>query len=108
MGLYNVVVGDDFEISAVEVEDVEDVCELSKIAERRRHQSVQQRLTYLILVAIIVALLIATAIGIHDGTLNEVGLVWSAAALPLGYVLKAYFDKPAVTLGSKGGHGKVK
>jgi hypothetical protein len=108
MGRYEVVVGDDFEIVAMEIEDVEDVAELSRIAERRANQRVQERLTYLIFGTIVSALLIATAIGIYDGGFNEVGSVWSAAALPLGYVLKAYFDKPATTVGSNGLRRKVK
>lgn len=108
MGRYKVIVGDDFEIEALEVEDVEDVSELSEIAGRRVHQRVQVRLTYLIFGAIVLSLLIATAIGIYDGSFDEVNSVWSAAALPLGYVLKAYFDKPAAMQVSKVARRKVK
>lgn len=108
MGRYKVAVGDDFEIEAVEVKDVGDVTELSRLAERRRNQRMQERVTYSIFGVIIFALLIATAIGVRDGTFDEVSYVWNAAALPLGCVLKAYFDKSAANPDSNGARRKVK
>ncbi|MEH6791752.1 hypothetical protein [Parasphingorhabdus sp.] len=94
MSKYNVIVGDDFQIEAFELQDIEDISKLSKIANGRAQQRIQERLTYLILISIVAALLSATAIGLFDGSFDEVGLVWSAAALPLGYILKAFFDEP--------------
>jgi hypothetical protein len=108
MGRYNVVVGDDFEIEAFEVEDAEDVFKLSGIAERHAHQRMRERLAYLIFGAIFFALVIAVAIGFYDGSFDEVSSVWSAAALPLGYVLKAYFDGQESDVGQNGSNAPKK
>lgn len=108
MGRYNVIVGEEIEIEAVEVENVKDVSELSGLAEGHAHRKMRERLVYLIFGAIFVALMIAVAIGYYDGSFNEVSSIWSAAALPLGYVLKTYFDGPAESAGKSGSNGPRK
>lgn len=93
MSRYQVVVGQEFEIKAVEVSGVAELAVLADIAERQHRARVRGRLTYLIFGALLVAIAAAAVIGWMDGTFDEVGDVWSAAALPLGYLLKTYFDK---------------
>jgi hypothetical protein len=97
MSRFNVTIGDDFEVDAFEIENFEDVHELSRINERRLKERFRARVSYGLLSSIAFALLLATGIGFHDGSFDEVGLVWGAAALPLGLVLRTYFDKPVPT-----------
>lgn len=94
MTRYRVTVGDEFEIEAFEIQSVDEVSELSDIASRRMHQRMRGRLTVTIIFAIFVALLAATWIGLSDGSFDEVGYVWGASAMPLGYILKAFFEEP--------------
>lgn len=97
MKRFNVTAGRDFEVEAIELIDVRDVAELSKINVTMARERRRVAVSYLILGSIGVALLIATIVGIYDGSLNEVSSVWAAAAVPLGLILRAYFDKPAPT-----------
>ena len=94
MNRFNVTIGRDFDIKAFEIHDVGDVNELSKIEEWRSSASLRASLSYWILGSIAGALIFATAIGLYDGSFDEVGFVWSAAALPLGCILRSYFEKP--------------
>lgn len=94
MTKYRVTVGDEFEIEALEIQSVEEVSELSNIASKQAHQRMRGSLTIIIVFAIFVALLTATGIGLFDGSFDEVGYVWGASAMPLGYILKAFFEEP--------------
>lgn len=91
MSKYKVTVGEKFEIEAFELQSVEEVCKLSKIESVQAHQRMRGRLTTLIIYGIFFALITATLIGLHDGSFDEVGYVWGAAAMPLGYILKTFF-----------------
>jgi len=93
MSRYRVIVGREFEIEAVEVSDPAELVVLADIAERQTKARVRERLAYLIFGVLVFALLVATVIGCIDGTFDEVGYVWSAAALPIGYLLRTYFEK---------------
>lgn len=92
MKRFEVVVGEDFEIEAFEVECVGDVAELGSIVANYRRSRAQERIAFLLLGGIGIALAVAGSIGIYDGSFNEIGSVWSASALPLGYILKAFFE----------------
>lgn len=92
MKRFEVVIGEDFEIEAFEVECVEDVAELGSIVANYRRSRAQERIAFLLLGGIGISLAVAGAISIYDGSYNEIGSVWSAAALPLGYILKAFFE----------------
>ena len=94
MTKYQVKIGKDFEVEAVEVQSVEDVHELSKVASKCADRRMRERLTAATVCAVLIALAIATVIGLYDGSFDEVGYVWGAAALPLGYILKAFFEVP--------------
>lgn len=89
----NVICGNDFQIEAFGLESVEDVRILSAAMGESNSRRVKEQLTYFIMGSIILALLIATMIGLYRGSFEPVGLVWNAAALPLGCILKAHFDK---------------
>lgn len=92
MKRFNVVIGEDFEIEALELECVEDVAKLSAVSSMHRRSRAQERMAYFLLAGIGIALAGATLIGLYDGSMNEVGTVWSASAFPMGYILKAYFE----------------
>ena len=92
MNRFNVAIGEGFEVQAFELESIEYVDQLSRIQERRSRERVRATLSYCLLGSIGIALLLATAIGFYDGSFNEVDLVWGAAALPLGLVLRSYFE----------------
>ena len=94
MKRFKVTIGEDFDVQAFNLNDVGEVAELSAISAKKTREKVQERLTYLMLGGIALALVIATAIGAIDGSFNEVVSVWVAVAVPLGYVLKAYFETP--------------
>jgi hypothetical protein len=93
MGRYRVVIGDEFEVDAVDVTDAEVVVEAANAAERLEDAKLRRLLAPGILAACALALLVAAAIGIFDGTFNEIGAVWDAVALPLGAILATYFAK---------------
>ena len=95
MKRFNVICGTEFEVEAFEVDSIAEVHGLSKIRLDHDDHRMRERLAYVIVGSIVIALLIALLIGLHRGSMEPVGLVWSAAALPLGYILKAYFDKQA-------------
>lgn len=97
MKRFDVVVGEDFDIDRFQVKSIEELDKISEIAERRFNRQFKSKLSLGILCGIALALAGATAIGLYDGTLNEVGSVWSAAALPLGLILRGYFEKPVPT-----------
>jgi len=88
MPRFKVKVGTKLKVKSVKGVDVKDVAKLARIVEKRRKARMRERLAYLILGALVLALLVATAIGFSDGSYNELISVWGAAALPLGYVLK--------------------
>jgi hypothetical protein len=93
MSRYEVVAGQEFEIAAVEVSDVAELVVLADIVERQQKARIRERLTYLIFGALLVAIAVAALVGYLDGTFDEIGYVWGAAALPLGYLLRTYFEK---------------
>lgn len=93
MSRYKVVAGQEFEVTAIEVSDVAELVVLADIAERRQKARIRERLTYLIFGTLLLAVAAAALVGYLDGTFDEVGYVWGAAALPLGYLLRTYFEK---------------
>lgn len=95
MGRYNVIVGKEFEVDAVEVEDIDDVVELSDLSERRFRVRMQLWLTIVILISIALALMFAAAVGFHDGSYEKVGAVWTAVALPMGAALTSVYGEVA-------------
>jgi hypothetical protein len=82
MNRFEVIAGKEFDVT-VGAESYED-----------RKARVQERLTYLIFGALILGLLFAAVVGVVTGSYDGLKGVWSAAALPLGYILKAYYDSP--------------
>jgi hypothetical protein len=93
MSRYEVVIGREFEIDAVEVEESPSQAKPATLTDTERRSRVRERLTYLIFAALVLAIAVATLIGFFDGSYDEVGAVWSAAAFPLGYVFKTYFEE---------------
>lgn len=93
MAKYKVVVGDTFEVDAVDVSDVAAVVALAEVAAEKEKRKTREKLTYSIVGAVFAALMVAVAIGFVDGTYDEVSAIWAAAAMPLGYVFGTYFDK---------------
>lgn len=93
MKRFEVVVGEDFEIEAFELECVQDVAEIGSIVASHRRSRAQERIAFLLLGGIGFALFIAGCISIYDGSYNEISAVWAACALPLGAILKSYFEE---------------
>lgn len=93
MAKFEVCVGDEFEVSAVEVESIETVLALSTMSSTHRTFRMRENLTVFIMVTLGISLLVATLIGFFDGSFNEVNAVWTAGGVPLGFVLRSYFDK---------------
>lgn len=93
MAKFEVCVGDEFEVSAVEVDSIESVVALSTVISTHRTFRMRENLTVFIMMTFGVSLTLATLIGFLDGTFNEVNSVWTAGAVPLGFVLRSYFDK---------------
>ena len=93
MTKFDVCVGNDFEVFAVDVETIESVVALSTVASTHRTFRMRENLTMLIMMTFGISLGVATCIGLFDGTFNEVNSVWTAGAVPLGFVLRSYFDK---------------
>ena len=93
MARYKVMVGQDFEVESFDIEEIENVEALSRIARDNAHSRVRVRLTYFLLIGIAVALIASTAIALVYETPEPVRSVWAAAALPLGYILKGFFEK---------------
>ncbi|RZL81667.1 MAG: hypothetical protein EOP66_05695 [Sphingomonas sp.] len=93
MTKFEVRLSDEFEISGVEVDSVEVVKAVSDVSIAQRTVKVREKLAFLSVAALGASLAIATWIGFNDGSYNEVVSVWAAGAVPLGFVLRAYFDK---------------
>lgn len=91
MAQFEVMIGKAFEVSAVEVDDVGDVSRLVEGVNSHSTSRVRGHVTYLIAVAALLSLLISFFVGWEDGSYDELTAVWSAIALPLGYVLRTYF-----------------
>lgn len=93
MAKFEVRIGDELEISAVEVDTIESVMMLSNVSSAHRVFRMRENLTAIIMITLGISLIVATIIGFLDGTFNEVNSVWTAGAVPLGFVLRSYFDK---------------
>jgi hypothetical protein len=93
MPKFDVCVGEEFEVSAVEVESIETVLALSTVSSTHRTFRMRENLTVFIMVTLGISLLVATLIGFFDGSFNEVNAVWAAGGAPLGFVLRSFFDK---------------
>ena len=93
MGRYSVIVGKRFHVEAVDVPDAEVLAKATDAAQHLEDGKVRRILALGIVSIISLALASAAIIGLLDGTYDEIGAVWDAAALPLGYVLATYFTK---------------
>jgi hypothetical protein len=93
MKRFNVVIGEEFDVSAFDLESVEDVAEMARIATDQRRAKMRERVTSIILGSIGSMLIAAGVVGICDGSFDELGSVWTASALPLGFVLRTYFER---------------
>ncbi len=87
-----VIVGEEFEVSAVNAEG-ENGVDGYEVGILERTLKTRDTLTYLYVGLLGCALVVATGIGLRDGSFDEVNAVWVAGAAPLGYVLRAYFGK---------------
>jgi hypothetical protein len=93
MTKFEVCVGTEFEVSAVEVGSIETVLALSAVSSTHRTLRMRENLTVFAMVVLGISLLVATLIGLFDGSFNEVNAVWTAGGVPLGFVLRTYFEK---------------
>jgi hypothetical protein len=85
---------DGFEVYPVGVvNSVNDLEVVSRIQRSHRHDQMRDKLMWISFALLIGSLVVATAIGLYDGSFNEVDVVWKAGALPLGWMLKSYFGK---------------
>lgn len=92
MKRYEVTIGQEFHISAVNVKGVEPISAAARAVDGIARSRVRGRLAFLLVVGIAVSLCIAAAVGYFDGSYNEVGEVWKGAGFILGYVLATYFS----------------
>jgi steroid 5-alpha reductase family enzyme len=86
MSSFNASLGKTIEIQVNEVGTAEGF----KAVSEYRRDTFAQRLSVTIVGVVIVALAVATGIGVADGSYNEVQAVWSAVALYLGWVIRSY------------------
>lgn len=94
MARLTVLIGKEFEIQGVEIEDASSVDNLTRTQGEWLRNKFRQTLTIWMLSAAAIALVTATIIGVYDGSFDEVGSVWKAIGWPLGLIMGAYFDRP--------------
>ena len=93
MARYRVIIGDEFAVEGVEIEDAEAVVKMALIDVERRRIRVQERVTFAFLGAFFAALVVSGVKGLWDGSFHELNIVWSTGAVWLGYVFATYFKK---------------
>lgn len=93
MGRYNVTIGKEFEVEAVDVDGDELLIKAATAAVHVKDAQTRRVLAFAIVAAIAVALVVATTIGWHSGSFDAANAVWNAAAVPLGYVLATFFNR---------------
>lgn len=91
MAKYNVTIGDDFVIEAIDIEDVTAVEALAGVVERRARRKHEAVLAYAVLGFAGLGLLISMSIGLVDGSFDELGGTWAVASPWVGMVLGRYF-----------------
>lgn len=91
MAKYNVTVGDDFVIEAIDIEDVTAVEVLAGVVERRARRKHEAVLAYAVLGFAGASLLISMSIGLFDGSFDELGGTWAVVSPWVGMVLGRYF-----------------
>lgn len=92
MAKYSVTIGKPFAVDGVEIEEVDAVERLAAIDERRAFARDQGRITYGVLGAMALAVLLTAFIGWHDGSYNELNAVWNNGGIWVGLVLGRYFN----------------
>lgn len=90
MSRYKLGVGDEFWIEAVDVGDTGVISEVARASSRIRDGKARHGMAFLAVAAILIALSVAAAIGVYDGSFNEVANVWGALSMPLGGILGSY------------------
>jgi len=85
--------GDEFAVSTVTVEESEIIKTVSNVGIAERDAKVRQVLALAFVIILGVALFIAALTGFQDGSFDGVFRVWSAGALPMGFILRGYFGK---------------
>jgi len=93
MGQYKITIGKEFNVEAVDVTDAEVLVAAANAAGRLEDANVRRLLAPSIAGFIMLALAVSAVIGYIDGTYDEIGATWNAAAFPLGYILATYFAK---------------
>lgn len=93
MAKYNVSIGDDFVIDAVEVEEIDAVEKLAAIADRRVADKRETKIAYAVLAFIGLAITLSAIIGLCDGSYNELAGVWATGSIWVGVILGRYFKK---------------
>ena len=93
MTKFKVRLGEDWDLSSVDVDHVQDVKTVSKAAVAQREAKVRQLLAVGSMVALGVALAVSSWFDFQRGSFSEVSAVWNAGAFPLGFILRGYFGK---------------
>lgn len=94
MAKFQVKVGSRFDVEAVDLDnEAEFLAAAATAAEKVEDASTRSRALLGLGVAATAALIVATVLGVHDGSFDEVDAVWSAIALPLGVIIDRYFLK---------------
>lgn len=93
MAKYRVTLGELFEVDGVDVEDVEAVERLSAIDQGRRLARTRAWLTFGVLGAMGVAVVVTGLMGWCDGSYDELNAVWNTGGIWVGAVLGHHFKK---------------
>ena len=92
MAKFNIKIGRQFEIDAVDIEDETDfLTAASDAAEKADDARTRARTLLGLGLAAALAMAIAAWMGIADGSFDEVDAVWSAIAFPLGVIIERDF-----------------
>jgi len=93
MSRYHVKIGKEFEIDAVDIDPKVDLAAAIRAKTKQDEAATRAGVARYVLVAIGFALAVSAAMRLVDGNFGAFSAVWSAASLPLGWVLRSYFEE---------------
>jgi hypothetical protein len=96
---FQVGIGEEFEISHVEIDEIDEVklaqanAELKKVEKDLKETSNRNIVTYVLLTLVVIFLLGSAVLGFYDGNFDKLQAVYNIAAVPMSAILAYYFGE---------------